>query len=98
MALARILDSSIGSPQFFTDNQFQYLDTMSVVRGKHSFKFGGEYRRTRNGSNFFLDNFQFALPWGVEDVVTDLAFSDEAETLFTGGSLLRRRLLRVSCG
>jgi hypothetical protein len=83
--LGEDLGLGIGSPQFFTDNQFQYLDTMSVVRGKHSFKFGGEYRRTRNGSQFFLDNFQFALPWGIEDVVTDLAFSDEAETLFTGG-------------
>ncbi|HEY7096853.1 MAG TPA: TonB-dependent receptor [Terriglobales bacterium] len=83
--LGEDLGLSIGSPQFFTDNQFQYLDTMSVVKGKHSFKFGGEYRRTRNGSRFFLDNFQFALPWGIEDVVTDLAFSDEAETLLTGG-------------
>jgi hypothetical protein len=70
-----------GLPQFFTENQFQYLDTMSVVKGKHSFKFGGEYRRTRNGSSFFLDTFGTVLPWGVEDTLTDLAFSDQASQL-----------------
>ena len=80
------LGEATGSPQFFTDNQFQYLDSMSVVKGKHSFKFGGEYRRTRNGSSFFNDNFQTVLPWGIEDVLTDLAFSDEAETFLTGGN------------
>jgi Carboxypeptidase regulatory-like domain len=65
-----------GLPQFFTDNQFQYVDTLSFVKGKHSFKVGGEYRRTRNGSSFFNDKYSSALPWGVEDTVTDLAFSD----------------------
>lgn len=79
------LGLATGLPQFFTDNQFQYVDTMSVVKGKHSFKFGGEYRRTRNGSAFFNDNFQTVLPWGIEDVLTDLAFSDEAEPIVTGG-------------
>ena len=78
------LGESTGSPQFFTDNQFQYLDTISVVRGKHSVKFGGEYRRTRNGSSFFNDVFQTALPWGVEDTMTDLAFDDQLETFLTG--------------
>jgi hypothetical protein len=68
-----------GLPQFFTDNQFQYLDTMSLVHGKHSIKVGGEYRRTRNGSSFFNDNFSSVFPWGVEDTLTDLAFSDEFE-------------------
>jgi len=65
-----------GLPQFFTDNQFQYVDTLSFVKGKHSFKVGGEYRRTRNGSTFFNDKYSSVLPWGVEDTTTDLAFSD----------------------
>ena len=73
-----------GLPQFFTDNQFQYMDTMSVVKGKHSIKFGGEYRRIRNGSSFFVDAFQSVLPWGIEDAVTDLAFSDEADLPVSG--------------
>jgi Carboxypeptidase regulatory-like domain/TonB dependent receptor len=68
-----------GLPQWFTDNQFQYMDSVSFVRGKHSFKTGAEYRRTRNGSTFFFDKYSSVLPWGIEDTVTDLAFSDEAE-------------------
>jgi hypothetical protein len=74
-----------GLPQFFTDNQFQYLDTMSIVHGKHSIKAGGEYRRTRNGSSFYNGQFGFVLPWGVEDVMTDLHFSNEADQVLTGG-------------
>jgi hypothetical protein len=70
------LGYSAGLPQFFTDNQFQYLDTLSFVKGKHNFKVGGEYRRTRNGSTFFNDKYSSVFPWGVEDTVTDLAFSD----------------------
>jgi hypothetical protein len=70
------LGQSSGIPQFFTDNQFQYLDALSFVKGKHNFKVGGEYRRTRNGSTFSNDQFSSVFPWGVEDTVTDLAFSD----------------------
>jgi hypothetical protein len=74
-----------GLPQFFTDNQFQYLDTLSIVHGKHSIKTGAEYRRTRNGSSFYNANYGFVLPWGVEDVLTDLNFSNEADIALTGG-------------
>jgi hypothetical protein len=76
-----------GLPQFFTDNQFQYLDTLSIVHGKHSIKAGGEYRRTRNGSSFFNGQFSTVLPWGVEDVLTDLQFDSEADVAlgYTGG-------------
>ena len=80
------LGLATGTPQFFTDNQFQYLDTMSLVHGKHSFKFGGEYRRTRNGSSFHNDQFQTISPWGIEDTLTDLAFSDEVDRQLTGGA------------
>jgi hypothetical protein len=68
-----------GLPQFFTDNQFQYLDTLSIVHGKHSIKTGAEYRRTRNGSSFYNGQFSSVLPWGVEDVLTDLKFDNEAD-------------------
>lgn len=68
-----------GLPQYFTDNQFQWQDSMSYVRGKHSFKWGGEYRRTRNGSSFYNDTFGTFYPWSIEDLVTDLYFSDELE-------------------
>lgn len=67
-----------GLPQFFTDNQFQYQDHLLFTRGKHSFKTGAEYRRTRNGSTFYNDRAGTFYPYGVEDLVTDLFFSDEA--------------------
>jgi hypothetical protein len=73
-----------GLPQFFTENQFQYQDHISYVRGKHSFKAGGEYRRTRNGSRFYNDTFGTFYPYGVEDLVTDLAFTDEADMALLG--------------
>ena len=75
-----------GLPQFFTENQFQYMDTMSIVHGKHSFKFGGEYRRTRNGSSFFNDAFSSIFPWSVEGVLTDLQMTSIEEQLYFGGN------------
>lgn len=67
-----------GLPQYFTDTQFQYQDHLTFTRGKHSFKTGAEYRRTRNGSSFHNDGAASFFPFGVEDMVTDLFFSDEA--------------------
>lgn len=75
-----------GLPQFFTENQFQYLDTMSLVKGKHNFKFGGEYRRTRNGSSFFNDAFGTFYPWSVEGELTDLQFTNIEEQLLNNGA------------
>ena len=39
-------------PQFFTDRQFQVQDHLSFIKGVHSFRAGGEYRRTFNASAF----------------------------------------------
>jgi len=73
-----------GLPQFFTDTQFQFQDHLTFTRGKHSFKAGAEYRRTRNGSAFFNDNAGTYLPYGVEDMVTDLFFGDEVDSAIGG--------------
>ncbi|HTR26295.1 MAG TPA: carboxypeptidase regulatory-like domain-containing protein [Terriglobales bacterium] len=73
-----------GFPQFFTDTQFQYQDSLSVVHGKHAFKGGVEYRRTRNGSSFFNDNNGTFLPYSIEDLVTDMTFDDEADLALFG--------------
>lgn len=75
---------SSGIPQYFTDNQFQFQDHLSFMKGKHSFKSGFEYRRTRNGSSFVVDDRGFYLPYGIEDLVTDLAFDDEADLALYG--------------
>src|SRR5207237_3805131 len=37
-----------GFPQGRGDTTFQYADTLGWVRGKHSVKFGAEFRRFRN--------------------------------------------------
>ncbi|MFB3812935.1 MAG: carboxypeptidase regulatory-like domain-containing protein [Terriglobales bacterium] len=75
-----------GLPQFFTDNQFQFQDHLSFVRGKHSFKAGAEYRRTRNGSSFYNGNKGSFYPFGVEDMLTDFYFSDEVDQVLFGES------------
>ena len=74
-----------GLPQYFTENQFQYMDTMSLVKGKHNFKFGGEYRRTRNGSRFFNDTYGSFYPWSIEDLMTDLNFTNDVEAFLNPG-------------
>jgi hypothetical protein len=67
-----------GLPQYFTENQFQFQDHVSLVKGKHNYKFGGEYRRIRNGSSFYNDRAGSFVPWSIEDLVSDLYFTDEA--------------------
>src|ERR1700682_4846838 len=71
-------------PQFFTDNQFQYRDDLSIIHGRHAFKFGGEYRRTRNGSSFQANKNGLFQPYGVEELLTDGFFGDVADQLLNG--------------
>ncbi len=61
------------------------MDTMSLVKGKHNFKFGGEYRRTRNGSRFFNDTYGSFYPWSIEDLMTDLNFTNDVEAYLNPG-------------
>lgn len=71
-------------PQFFTENQFQYKDDLAVTKGKHNFKAGAEYRRIRNGSSFQVDPFGTFSAYGIEDLITDFAFGDNADTAVIG--------------
>lgn len=50
-----------GFPQGRGDTTFVLSDTVSYLRGSHSFKFGGEFRRFLN-NNFNLDNGAFSFP------------------------------------
>src|SRR5258708_40111527 len=72
-------------PQLFTDNEFQYKDDMSIVKGKHAFKFGGEYRRIRNGSSFESAKNGVFIPYSTEELLTDGFFGDVADQLLDGG-------------
>jgi hypothetical protein len=78
--------NSSGLPQFFSENDFQYKDDLSITRGKHNFKTGAEFRRTRNGSSFFTQFNGFFLPYGVEDLLTDGKFGGSADNQFYGGN------------
>jgi len=51
-----------GDPFEIRDTGFQAVDTFSLIRGKHSFRFGGEWRRDRYntiGNQFLNPEFQF---------------------------------------
>src|ERR1044072_3189771 len=71
-------------PQFFTDNQFQFQQHFNMLMGAHSFRTGIEYRRTRNGSVFATTKNGFILPHGVEELLTDGFFGDEADLALFG--------------
>jgi len=71
-------------PQFFTDNQFQFQDSLAFVRGNHSFRTGLEYRRIRNGSAFEAIKNGLFVPHGVEEMLTDGYFGDEADLAVFG--------------
>src|SRR5439155_3837603 len=45
------LGDSLWTPEFAVENIFQIADTLSWVRGKHSLKFGVDFRRQQR--NFF---------------------------------------------
>ena len=73
-------------PQFFTENEFSYKDDLSVTKGKHNFKGGGEFRRTRNGSSFDSVKYGYNLPNGVEDLLTDATFDEYSRERFRTGA------------
>jgi hypothetical protein len=73
-------------PQFFTDGMFQYKDDLSLVKGKHTFKFGGEYRRVRNASSFESEKNGVFFFESTEELVTDGFFGDVADKILNGGA------------
>ena len=81
-ALLSQFGGSTAIPQKFTENQFQYKDDISITKGNHSLKFGGEYRRTRNGSSFNADEFGHFWSWSAEDLITDSVFDDVISNAF----------------
>ena len=44
--------SESNSPQSYTQNNYQFLDNVTVVRGAHAFKFGAEWRHWIAPTNF----------------------------------------------
>lgn len=75
-----------GLPQFFTDNQYQMKDDLSIVHGNHNFKLGGEYRRITNGSAFEAEKNALMWPNDVENLLTDGAFGESFDNVAFGGT------------
>ena len=76
-----------GFPQYFTENEFLYSDSITKTFPKHTFKAGFQYIRTRNGSSFYNDIYGTLLPWDLENMLTDGTLYDEFEPLIGGASL-----------
>jgi hypothetical protein len=71
-------------PQLFTENEFIYKDDLSVTKGRHNFKGGAEYRRTRNGSTFSsYKNGENGME-DTEDLLTDGTFTNLLEQAYYG--------------
>jgi hypothetical protein len=83
--LVASLGSSSGLPQFFTDNEFLYEDSLSKTVRSHDMKTGFRFVRTRNGSSFYNDAKGTLLPWDTETLVTDETFDDQADRVLSGG-------------
>ena len=79
--------NSEGYPQFFTTNEFVWKDDLSITKGKHNFKTGAEYSRTRDGSSFDLAKYGLAAATDTEDMVTDTTFTNLWENYAFGGQV-----------
>ncbi len=66
-------------PQFFTENEFVWKDDLSITKGKHNFKTGAQFSRTRNGSSFDVEKNGYVYPMDTEDLVTDGMFTNNFE-------------------
>jgi hypothetical protein len=67
---------SVGRPGHGTGNAFQYQDRLSITRGRHTIKLGGDYRRTRDGGAWELGSNGYFMFWDTEDLLTDGAIGD----------------------
>ena len=83
--LTASLGSGAGLPQFFTDNEFLYEDSVTKTLGNHNMKSGFRFVRTRNGSSFYDDVKGSLDPWDTETLLTDETFDDQADRAISGG-------------
>jgi hypothetical protein len=60
-----------GFPQFFTENQFSYDDSVTFTHAHHTIKAGFRFVRTRNGSSFYNDVNGTQYFWGAAGLMTD---------------------------
>ncbi len=74
------------APQFTIQNTYQVVDNVNWVKGKHSFKFGGEYRESISPQSF-TQRARGDYQWnGLEGYLLDIApdnFAERSEGNFT---------------
>jgi len=66
-------------PQYFTENEFLYQDSITKTAAHHSIKAGIQFIRTRNGSSFDADKNGSLGVWDVENMLTDATLYDQFE-------------------
>ncbi len=78
-----VFDSGLGigfntlGPQRFTENTYTYSDTLTWIRGKHDFKFGGGFSAFQNNTFFaFTSDGQFQFLGGPLGIGSQNSFAD----------------------
>jgi hypothetical protein len=84
-SLSEGFGASSGLPQYFTDSEFSYDDSITKTYKINTFKAGAHYLRTRNASQFYNDVNGTIFPWSVEGLATD-GKSDEAQDNYFFGA------------
>ena len=69
---------STGLPQLFTENEFVYAGDITYTRHTHTFKAGGGFTRTRNGSSFYNDQYGTLAFYSTPGLNTDGLFEHDA--------------------
>jgi hypothetical protein len=69
---------STGLPQLFTENEFVYAGNVTYTHHTHTFKAGGGFARTRNGSSFYNDQYGTLAFYSTPGLMTDGLFEHDA--------------------
>jgi hypothetical protein len=70
-----------GLPQLFTENEFVYSGSATYTHHAHTFKAGGGFTRTRNGSSFYNDQYGTLAFYSTPGLMTDGLFEHDAGVL-----------------
>jgi len=86
--------NTIQGPQARYDDQWQYRDSLTWVKGRHTFKFGGEYDAYEQAQTFdfinngYLDFDGEMTEFGLAPLIPGLGLGDPAVNDFAAGELI----------
>lgn len=76
---------AVNLPQFRRNNLYQLQETLTVIRGSHSIKFGVDFRR-QDVVSFFVPTIRGRLAYAtLSDLVNDVALSTQINAPLKGG-------------